>query len=132
MHPLPKSGSERATFPRCGDCGREIVPLANSGPICFRVGKQPPQTIPASQAAQILRFLWAHRHHAVEWHQMYQAMGSHEVTRCLSTLRKRWHVPILCELIRKKTEPGKIGLCSIGSDVKVWEPENEGSSSNAN
>lgn len=109
-------------FPVCSECGAHKVPSVSDSPICFQVDDQPPVLIPRSQEAAALRFYGQTNARAL-WGHLYQAIGSHEVPRCHSRLRKKWGVPILCSRHPKKTKGGSQGAYSLGSNVIVWEPE---------
>lgn len=113
-----------ATFPVCSECGAHKVPPVADSPICVQVGNEPPVRIPRSQEAAALRFYWQIGA-PVLWDHVYQAIGSHEVSRCHTRLRKKWGVPIPCCPHPKKTKPGSQGAYSVGPNVKVWEPEEE-------
>ena len=63
------------------------------------------QFLPQSQAATLLLFLHENRSSRVVWHDMYQALGSHEITRMAATLRRRGII-VICD--RKRRQAGKV------------------------
>lgn len=111
-----------AVFPVCPDCRHHRLPHVSDSPICIQVGEEAARTIPRSQEAAAVRFM-AQTKKPVLWDHLYQAIGSHEVSRCLTRLRRKWEIPIPCARISKRAKPGTKGAYYLGPDVKVWEPE---------
>lgn len=115
-----------AHFPRCGECGADIVPRVSSRPICYQIGDLPPARIPRSQAAQALRFLSAMRPEKLLAVHLFQATDdSIQISRTLHTLRKKYGIDVRCDQTPKKRAAGGYCLYYLSEEVKVWEPEND-------
>lgn len=115
---------EIATFPHCAACEQLFIPHVTDAPISVQVGKGETQSIPRSQEAAMLRFM-ARMNKPVLVNHLEQAIGSHEVPRCLSRLRNDWGIPIPCAKIPKRLKPGTQGAYYLGPEVRVWENEAE-------
>lgn len=122
--PDPATAADIAVFLSCPACCHRRVPHVSDAPICVQVGEEAVLTIPRSQEAAAVRFM-AQANKPVLWDHLYQAIGSHEVSRCLTRLRQKWGIPIPCARIPKDSRPGTKGAYYLGPDVKVWEPEAE-------
>jgi len=77
------------------------------------------RTLPPSQAATLLLYLYGNKGSRIIWDDMYRALGSHEVDRTIATLRKKHQVPVLCDREPKVRDKGYIGLYRIGEGVEV-------------
>ena len=111
-------------FPRCSCCGQDMVPLASCAAILVQVGDDPPQLIPESENAGLLRFLptFASDEAVIMQHMSKALGGSHEIDRILHTLRNKRKIPILCDRVPKATEPGFYGHFYLGPNVTLSEP----------
>jgi len=125
---MPSADSRQlATFPACECCARPIIAPVSDAPICFRLPGGEAHTIPRSQKAQLLRFLWRMRGQWVVVEHMVLATGKcFQYSRALDSLRNGLGIPILCEAADKRTKPGKFGLYALSKEVDVWEPESAG------
>ena len=92
--------------------------------ISYRVNGGAIKAIPGGQAANLLRFLWCNRDRQHQWGDLYEALRSQEVHRCLHTLRRKWGIPIVCVQVPKARGIGKIGLYSLGPNVEVIDGGN--------
>lgn len=113
----------KVLYPQCPCCENALVPHVSDGPISYRIGHGPKLTIPRSQEAQLLRYLWSVRPLAVVKDHMYRALGN-----CALFDRARWRlgtkygIRLAHEDVPKATSRGTYRLFALPSNIKVWEP----------
>ena len=102
------------------------VPKVSDAPQGYaltRGGQTIHATLNAPQKAQMLRFLLDMKGHSVDWDALSQAInGSHEVSRCLDSLR-RLGIPIHCQHKRSPNGKGTFGVYWLGEGVEPWNPD---------
>jgi hypothetical protein len=112
-----------SVFPTCIHCSSTLVPIISDAAICVSVDGQTPFTIPRSQEAQAVRFLWQMRPNTVVGDDVYQALGKcRQVSRVFARLRRKWKIPVERDDVPKGTKSGTYGRYYLGHNVQVWEP----------
>lgn len=119
---------EIAQFPACPHCGLPAISRVSDSAICIQVGDNPPETIPRSEAAAYLRFVYKYAPLGVVAQHLYLALGECiAISRVIDTLRKRLgseNIP--CEKRRKSDHPGYFGVYYLPEHIRIWEPDQHG------